>query len=215
MNIPELQAEYERAVAAIAELNAALAAAENDAAEAKAEAAEVTDGQGVLMAMAEERAAMNRAALIRRDLAATEKRRADLARQVNRAQQAATTQLVREAMSEAGAALVDVYQEIVAVRDAVYQAQRAIGVYPVDSPFDAVCSALERAIGAAGGQVIPDTSRSITVRYGDFQYIRRPIGYVAPTPAPARPRRPILSAMQESLAALNRYHRQHEHEFGG
>ena len=110
---------------------------------------------------------------------------------------------------------VEVYRDIVDARDAVYQAQRAIGAYPVDSPLDRVCSALETAIGAAGGQVIPDSSRSITVRFGDFQYIRRPIGYVAPAPAPRRPRRPIVGAMQQSLAALNRFNRQHGHEFEG
>ncbi len=40
-------------------------------------------------------------------------------------------------MSEAGAALVDVYQEIVTARDAVYQAQRAWRL-SADSPFDGV-----------------------------------------------------------------------------
>ena len=112
MNIAELQEQYEMTAAAIAELTAAVAAAERDAAEAKAEAAELTDGDSVLRAMAEERAALNRAAIARRNLAETRQRRADLAHQLNRAQQAATTQLVRQAMTEAGAALVDVYKEL-------------------------------------------------------------------------------------------------------
>ena len=156
---------------------------------------------------------MNRAALCRRNLAETRKRRADLAHQLNRAQQAATTQLVRQAMTEAGAALVDVYKEIVAARDAVYQTQTAIGVYPVDSPFDRVCSALESAIGAAGGQVIADTSRSTTVRYGDFQYIRRPIGYVPPVAKPTAARRPLVTHAQQMMAQLNQFNRQRAHEF--
>ena len=213
MSIDQLQDQYDQAGAAIAELTAALAAAERDAAEAKAESAELTDGDSVLRAMAEERAAMNRAAIVRRNLADTRQRRADLARQLNRAQQAATTQLIRQAMTEAAAALVNVYQEIVAARDAVYQAQRAMGVYPPDSPLDAVCRALESAIGAAGGQVIPDTSRSTTVRYGDFQYIRRPIGYVPPVAKPTAARRPLVTHAQEMMAQLNQFNRQRAHEF--
>ena len=215
MTITELQAEYDRADAAIADLTADLAATEIDAMEAQAEAAEATDAHSVLTALAEEKAAMNRATIARRNLAATEKRRVELARQLNRARQAETAEFIRQAMTEAAADLVEVYRDIVDARDAVYQAQRAIGAYPVDSPLDRVCSALETAIGAAGGQVIPDSSRSITVRFGDFQYIRRPIGYVAPAPAPRRPRRPIVGAMQQSLAALNRFNRQHGHEFEG
>jgi chromosome segregation ATPase len=213
MTIAELQTEYDSAGAAIAELKAELAAAERDAAEAKAEAGEVTDGQGVLTAMAEERAALNRAAIARRNLAATHRRRESLSIQLMKAQEDATKQVIKEALNEAAAALVDVYQDTVAARDAVYLAQRETGAYPVDSPLDRVCSALENAIGAAGGQVTPDSSRSVTVRYGDFQYTRRPIGYVAPTPAPRRERRPLLAAMQESIAALNRYNRQYAHEF--
>ena len=212
-SIGELQDQCDQAGATIAELIVAVAEAERDAAEAKAEAAELTDGDSVLRAMAEERAAMNRAALCRRNLAETRQRRADLARQLNRAQQAATTQLVRQAMTEAGAALVDVYKEIVAARDAVYQTQTAIGVYPVDSPFDRVCSALESAIGAAGGQVIADTSRSTLVRLGAYEYYRRPVGYVAPVAKPKDARRPLVTHAQQMMAQLNQFNRQRAHEF--
>lgn len=213
MTIAELQAEYERTAAALGDLTIAIAAAEQDANEARAEAAEVTDGEGVLMAMAEERAAMNRATLIRRNRAATQKRLADLSIALMKAQDDATRQVISTAKEDAGARLLTVYRAVIAARDDIYAAQRAAGVYPPNSPLDRVCAGIEGALVAAGGSATPDSSMSVTVRYGDFQYTRRPIGYVAPTPAPRRERRPLLTAMQESLASLNRYNRQHAHEF--
>lgn len=213
MTIDELQAAYERSAAEIDALTAALAESESAAAAARAELDEVVDGDSILRAMAEERAAKNRAALIRRNLAETRERKNRTSRELERARESAVAGLVRATMTETCQALVEVYQAVVAARDEVYQAQRATGAYPAGSPLDGVCDSLEHALRRAGAAIVPDSSGSITVRYGEFQYIRRPIGYVPPKPAPARPRRPILSAMQESLAQLNRYNRQHAHEF--
>lgn len=207
------QKEYDRCTAAIEELTAARAAAESDAAEARAKLAELTDGPSVLAAMAEERAAMNRAAITRDNLAYEQHQRRELQRMLDAAQHQAVDGLIRQTMNEAAAAIAEAYQAVVAARDEIYQAQRATGAYPVNSPLDAVCSGLERALGAAGGQAIADSSGSVTVRFGNYTYTRRPIGYVPPTPAPARPRRPLVTHAQEMMAELNRFNRQRAHEF--
>ena len=213
MGIDELQREYDRTNAAINELTAAVADAESAATEAKSELAELTDGAAVLTAMAEEKAAMNRAAITRRSLVAAQHKRKDVQRQLDKARDMAVIGLIKETMNGAGDAIVDAYRAVTAARDEIYQAQRATGAYPVNSPLDTVCSGLETALAAVGGQVLGDTSRSVQVRYGDFTYIRRPIGYVPPKAIKARERSPILSAMQESIARLNQYNRQHAHEF--
>ena len=213
MTITELQTEYDCASAAIDELAAAVAYAESDAAEARSQLAELTDSASVLAAMAEERAAMNRAAITRRSLAAAQQRRKDLQRQLDKARNQAVDGLIRQTMNAAAAAIVDAYREVTAAREEIYKAQRATGAYPVNSPLDAVCSGLEHALSAAGGRVVGDTTRSVQVRYGDFTYTRHPIGYVPPTPAPARKRRPLLTAMEETMIQLNKWKREHDHEF--
>lgn len=213
MNIDQLQREYERTGATIEELTAALAAAESDTAEARAQLAELTDAASVLTAMAEEKAATNRAALTRRALATAQQQRRELQRQLDKARNQAVDGLIRQTMNGASAAIVEAYRAVVAARDEIYQAQRATGAYPPTSPLDAVCAALERALSAAGGQAIGDSSGAVTVRFGDYTYTRRPVWYVPPKPGPARPRRGLMTAMQESMARLNQYNRQHAHEF--
>lgn len=208
MTIDELQAAYERSAAEIDALTAALAESENAAAAARAELDEVLDGDGILRAMAEERAAKNRAALIRRNLAETRERKNRTSRELAKAQEAAVAGLVRTTMDETCQTLVEVYQAVVDARDEIYQAQRATGAYPAVSPLDRVCSALEHAMRAAGVSVTPDSTGSATIRYGEFQYIRRPIGYVPPKPAPARPRRPILSEIEEVVRRKNAEYQQ-------
>jgi hypothetical protein len=196
-NASGLQRDYDDLTVELSDLPGAIIAAENDAATARAEADECTDGAGVLAAMAEERAARNRVALLRRRQVEAQRERNQISVELERMRLTAVAGLVEEARSATGAALVAVYQDVIAARDRVEAAQRDAGAMPVDSPFDSVCGALESALHRAGATVIPDSSSSVTVMYGDFVYVRRPIGW-----QPPQPRRKFPKVQMNDLEAL-------------
>lgn len=202
MNLDKLQSEYERAVAKIDELTAALDAAEADAVDARREAGEVLTADDVLRAMAEERAALNRAAHIRRTLARCQTERAELARRLDSERNAAVAGLIASATAEAAVGVLETYQAALAARDSIYEAQRALGSYPATSPLDAVCKGLEAALKSVGAQVIPDSNRSVMVRYGAFEHTRHQIGFV-PIVTRKRQRRPLLSEIEEVVQRKN------------
>lgn len=197
--VTELQRDYDDLVGEVDDLGAAIAATELDAAAARRELDELTDGASVLQAMAEERAAKNRLTMLRRQLteAQTERRRAATA--LERARLAAVSDVVDGTKRAIGSTLVDAYKRAVVARGEVEAAQREVGISPVDSPFDPVCAALEAALRAVGCSVLSDSSRSVTVRYGDFVHVRRPIGWTAP-PTP----RKFPKVQQDDLETLKR-----------
>lgn len=198
-----LQDRYDALAAELDELAAAIAATEGDAAAARAELDELTDGGEVLQAMAEERAARNRLALLRRRQTSAQQEKNRLSVEVERARLNAIRGVVDTTKKDMAAALVDVYRRAIEARDQVYQAQRQVGAYPADSPFDGVCAALEDALRKTGAIVTPDSSRSVTVVFGDFQYTRRPIGWVAPVAVQRRFKGIPVGDLQALKARLN------------
>lgn len=182
----ELEREYAEAAAAVESLAAACAATAREADAANTELDGLTDADSVLRAMAEARAARNRLAQLRQRQTDAQAERRRLSVALERARLDAISGLVTKAQQDGGKAVIAAYQSIVAARDEIAKAQRAIGLSPASSPLDRVCDGLEQALAALGGSYLPDTSGSVTVRFGDFVYTRRPTYWTPPVSRGAR-----------------------------